>query len=151
MVPNCLLGDPYAMGAWELGHCKIPVAGHAFAVWRLHERILRISKMQMQVDIELDELRKNASSATAFLRGMANEYRLLILCRLAQSECSVNQLEQVLELSQSALSQHLAMLRRLGLVKLRKQARLHYYSLASEEASVIMATLYQKFCQPRVG
>ena len=103
--------------------------------------------IKMPDDIKLDELRKNASKATAFLRGMSNEYRLLILCQLAQSEYSVNQLEEVLDLSQSALSQHLAILRRLGLVRVRKQARLHYYSLASEEASVIMATLYQKFCQ----
>jgi DNA-binding transcriptional ArsR family regulator len=102
----------------------------------------------MPLGTELAELRQNASRATAFLRGMANESRLLILCRLAESECTVTQLEEVFELSQSALSQHLAVLRRLGLVSLRKEARLHYYSLASEEANVIMATLYKKYCAP---
>jgi len=102
--------------------------------------------MDMPQGIELPQLRENASKATAFLRGMANECRLLILCRLAESECSVTQLEEVIELSQSALSQHLAVLRRLGLVKQRREARLHYYSLASEEAKIIMATLYNKYC-----
>lgn len=103
--------------------------------------------MEMPQGVKLPELRQNASKATAFLRGMANECRLLILCRLAESECSVTQLEEVLELSQSALSQHLAVLRRLGLVKQRRVARLHYYSLVSDEAKIIMATLYGKFCQ----
>ena len=102
--------------------------------------------MDMPQGMELPELRENAAKATAFLRGMANECRLLILCRLAESECSVTQLEEVLQLSQSALSQHLALLRRLGLVKQRREARLHYYSLASEEAKIIMGTLYNKYC-----
>ncbi len=102
--------------------------------------------MEMPQAVELPELRANAAKATAFLRGMANECRLLILCRLAESECTVTQLEEVLELSQSALSQHLAVLRRLGLVKQRREARLHYYSLESEEAKIIMSALYNKFC-----
>ena len=95
---------------------------------------------------DLDELRDSASSATAFLRGMANEHRLMILCRLANSELSVTELEEELQLSQSALSQHLAVLRRLGLVKLRKHARLHYYSLGSEDVAPILMVLYRKFC-----
>ncbi len=103
--------------------------------------------MNMQSGVTLSELQENASKATAFLRGMANECRLLILCRLAESECSVTQLEEVLELSQSALSQHLAVLRRLGLVKQRREARLHYYSLASKEAELIMGTLYNMYCK----
>ncbi len=116
-----------------------------------NNNIARFGKIEILKNvnnIDLGELRQSASKATAFLRGMANECRLLILCRLAESECTVTQLEEVLELSQSALSQHLAVLRRLGLVKLRKEARLHHYSLASSEAKVIMATLYQKYCGP---
>jgi len=97
--------------------------------------------MDLLDDSELSELRTNAAKASTFLRGIASEYRLLILCRLAESECSVSQLEQVLDLSQSALSQHLAVLRRLGLVGQRREARRHFYSLESDEAKVILNTL----------
>lgn len=97
---------------------------------------------------ELEMLRDNATKASEFLRGMANESRLLILCRLAEKETSVSELETHLGLSQSALSQHLAVLRRLGLVEQRRQSRVHYYMLANDGAKKIMGVLYEMYCMP---
>ena len=92
------------------------------------------------------ELRRNAGRATLLLKAMCNPSRLLILCQLAEGEKSVGQLERLVGLSQSGLSQHLAVLRRRGLVATRRDAQSIFYSLASREAEAIMATLYRVFC-----
>ena len=96
--------------------------------------------------MKLAELQKNASRATSLLKAMANSSRLLILCQLAEGEKSVGELERLVDLSQSGLSQHLALLRRKGIVATRREAQSIYYSLASKEAAAIMATLYEVFC-----
>lgn len=93
------------------------------------------------------ELQENASRASLLLKTMANEWRLLILCHLAESEKSVGELEKLLDLNQSALSQHLAVLRRERLVSTRRSAQSIIYSLASEEAEELIQTLYRLFCQ----
>lgn len=93
------------------------------------------------------ELRENASRASLLLKTMSNEWRLLILCHLAESEKSVGELEKLLDLNQSALSQHLAVLRRQRLVSTRRSAQSIYYSLASEEAEELIQTLYRLFCE----
>ncbi|MBM3539122.1 MAG: winged helix-turn-helix transcriptional regulator [Alphaproteobacteria bacterium] len=94
------------------------------------------------------DLERNARKASALLKAMANDRRLLILCFLAQGEKSVSELETLISLSQSALSQHLARLRRDGLVTTRRAAQTIYYSLAGREAGAIMETLYSLFCEP---
>ena len=96
--------------------------------------------------MKIAELQKNASRATTLLKAMANSSRLLILCQLAEGEKSVGELERLVGLSQSGLSQHLALLRRKGIVATRREAQSIYYSLASKEAQVVMATLYKVFC-----
>jgi len=95
-----------------------------------------------------EDLEQNARKASALLKAMANERRLLILCHLAQGEKSVGELERVVPLSQSALSQHLARLRRDRLVSTRREAQTIYYSLAGREAGVIMETLHALYCEP---
>lgn len=94
------------------------------------------------------ELERNARQASALLKAMANERRLLILCYLAEGERSVSELESLVSLSQSALSQHLARLRRDGLVTTRRSAQTIYYSLAGREAGAIMETLHALYCEP---
>ena len=94
------------------------------------------------------DLEQNARKASALLKAMANERRLLILCHLAQGEKSVSELEGLVTLSQSALSQHLARLRRDGLVSTRRVAQTIYYSLAGREAGAIMETLHALYCEP---
>ena len=76
---------------------------------------------------------------------MSNQRRLIILCQLATGEKAVGELESVVGLSQSALSQHLARLRRDNLVQTRRVAQNIYYSLASSEATAVMQTLNSLF------
>ncbi|HMT14528.1 MAG TPA: metalloregulator ArsR/SmtB family transcription factor [Aestuariivirga sp.] len=97
--------------------------------------------------MDIAELQDNATAASDLLKVMANESRLLILCNLIGGEKSVNELEQLVGLRQSALSQHLAVLRRERLVKTRREAQYIYYSLDSDEAKTIMGALHQVFCQ----
>ena len=80
---------------------------------------------------------------------MSNQHRLLILCQLVGGEKCVGELERLVGLSQSAMSQHLSRLRRDNLVKTRRQAQTIYYSLAGDEASSVLEALYALYCQPR--
>ncbi|UYF98409.1 MULTISPECIES: ArsR/SmtB family transcription factor [unclassified Halomonas] len=80
-------------------------------------------------------------AGTLLLKALANEKRLQILCLLAEAELSVTQINQQLALSQSALSQHLAILRRDGLVQTRRESQTIYYSLKSESARAILSAL----------
>ena len=95
-----------------------------------------------------EEMERHAEEAAHFLKLMANPHRLMILCHLLDQELSVSELNQHLPLSQSALSQHLAVLRNSGLVKTRRQQQVIFYSLASMEVRAVMGELYQQFCKP---
>ncbi len=92
------------------------------------------------------KMEKSAHDATLLLKSMANETRLMILCQLNAHEMTVSQLLDSIELSQSALSQHLAILRREKLVKTRRDAQNVYYSLHSEEVKALIKVLYQLYC-----
>ncbi|MCP3674258.1 MAG: helix-turn-helix transcriptional regulator [Gammaproteobacteria bacterium] len=96
--------------------------------------------------MDIAQLQGRARHATELLKVMSNEWRLLILCHLAIEERSVGALESELGLGQSALSQHLAVLRREKLVATRRDAQSIYYSLDSDDAKAIMSTLYERFC-----
>jgi len=94
----------------------------------------------------INELRDNAQQATTLLKALANENRLMILCHLDGKEMSVTELNDCLDLSQSALSQHLAILRRDGLVKTRRESQTIFYSLKGEEAKQVIHTLHTMYC-----
>lgn len=94
----------------------------------------------------LAELEKNAHRATTLLKAMSNPARLMVLCQLAEGEKSVGELVDAVGLSQSGLSQHLAVLRRENIVVTRRVGQTIYYSVASAEAGAIMRTLYDVFC-----
>ena len=96
--------------------------------------------------MELEIPHENARRASTLLKAMSNQHRLLILCQLVRGEKCVGDLEQIVGLSQSALSQHLARLRRDNLVKTRRSAQTIYYSLAGDEASAVIETLYELYC-----
>jgi DNA-binding transcriptional ArsR family regulator len=100
----------------------------------------------MIVEMQIDDLRANAHKASELLKAMSNEKRLMILCYLASGEKAVGEMEKLVGLSQSALSQHLARLRRDGLVKTRRSSQTIYYSLAGGEAQSIMETLHGIYC-----
>jgi DNA-binding transcriptional ArsR family regulator len=95
---------------------------------------------------QLSELHDMASHACDLLKAMANEWRLMILCQLAEGEKTVGELQGLLGLSQSALSQHLAVLRRERIVKARKHAQSVTYSLSGDEATKVMETLHDLYC-----
>lgn len=96
--------------------------------------------------MELADLQRNAQRASGLLKAMSNQHRLLILCQLLPGEKSVGELERIIGLSQSALSQHLARLRRDDLVRTRRAAQTIYYSLSGHEAKAVIETLYGLYC-----
>lgn len=94
----------------------------------------------------MQQMQDNAGKAAALLKKMANEHRLLVLCTLMAGELSVSELNEMMPLSQSALSQHLASLRAAGLVKTRREAQTIYYSLQGDEAVKVIAVLKSIYC-----
>ncbi len=92
------------------------------------------------------QMAQNASEAARFLRALANESRLMVLCTLAEGEASVSSLLERVPLSQSALSQHLAVLRREGLVATRREAQTIHYRLADARVQQLIPVLYDLFC-----
>jgi DNA-binding transcriptional ArsR family regulator len=95
---------------------------------------------------KLTDLHDMAANACDLLKAMANEWRLMILCQLAEGEKTVSELQNLLGLSQSALSQHLAILRREKIVRSKKHAQSVTYSLSGDEATKVMETLHDVFC-----
>jgi DNA-binding transcriptional ArsR family regulator len=96
---------------------------------------------------ELGRMADNAKRATDFLKALAHENRLMILCLLAEGEKSVSELERILDLRQPTVSQQLARLRADDLVSTRRDGKVIYYGLASEDARTIIGTIYDVFCR----
>jgi ArsR family transcriptional regulator, virulence genes transcriptional regulator len=88
----------------------------------------------------------HAGDAARLLKTLGNDRRLMILCMLVDNELAVGEINQRVDLSQSALSQHLAVLRDEGLVQTRRQAQSVLYSLAPGPAREIIETLHRLFC-----
>ena len=99
--------------------------------------------------IDIDAMQAQASRATSLLGAMCNEKRLMLLCQLIDGERSVNELAELLDAAQPNVSQHLALLRRQGLVAARREGQTHFYSLAGNEAREIIGTLQSLYCKPR--
>jgi len=99
--------------------------------------------------IDPAELESHADEAATLLRAMSNRSRLLVLCHLVPGERSVGELQGVVGLAQSALSQHLAVLRRLKLVTTRRESQTIYYRLTGGAAAAILQTLHKLYCAPR--
>ncbi len=100
----------------------------------------------MELDFSL--MADRAQEAEDLLKRMANKNRLMVLCVLAEGgELSVGQLNEKVPLSQSALSQHLSVLREAGLVKTRRESQTIYYTLGDVRAEIILQSLYKVFCE----
>ena len=97
--------------------------------------------------LDITTMKQNASDAVSLLKGLANESRLMIMCVLSEGELSVGQLNQRIRLSQSALSQHLAVLREQGLVQTRRESQTIYYSLSDSTALQIIELLHAVYCE----
>lgn len=110
-------------------------------------RVSRPSRAAHTPDME--QLRNSAGAAARLLRTLSNEHRLMLLCLLFEGEKSVGELNESLPLSQSALSQHLAVLREESLVRTRRAAQNIYYTLASPAAAQVVQTLHAIYCPKR--
>jgi len=96
--------------------------------------------------IDLGRMQGAADRASDLLKAMANRHRLLILCQLIERERSVGELVAFLGIRDSAVSQHLTLLRKDGLVTARRDGQTIWYSIASAEARALLATLYDAVC-----
>jgi len=95
----------------------------------------------------LAAMQAHACEASALLKAMGNEQRLLILCLLVDKELSVSELQAEMDLSQSALSQHLAVLREADFVNTRREAQTVFYSLPNGPIKKVMQTLHKIYCE----
>ncbi|HUH88774.1 MAG TPA: metalloregulator ArsR/SmtB family transcription factor [Pusillimonas sp.] len=92
-------------------------------------------------------LQEGAAKATALLRTVGNQHRLLVLCLLIEhKEMSVGAIQSYIDLSQSALSQHLAKMREEGLVSYRREAQTLYYRIENPDVAKLVATLKSIYC-----
>ena len=96
----------------------------------------------------VDAMETRAEEAARLLSALGQAKRLMVLCRLVDREMSVGALAESVGLGQSALSQHLARLRDLGIVATRREAQTIYYRLASDNARKLIGLLYELYCSP---
>jgi ArsR family transcriptional regulator, virulence genes transcriptional regulator len=94
----------------------------------------------------IEALREHADEATTQLKALANVNRLMILCMLSEGELSVTELNEMIDLSQSALSQHLAKLRSDNLVTTRRESQTIYYTIVEGAAKKIIEVLHGHYC-----
>ena len=99
---------------------------------------------------EIKELRKHAAEAASLMKALSAESRLLILCTLAEGEMAVSELNDRIDLSQSGLSQQLAILRRDGLVRTRRESQAIFYSLTKSNALRVIEVLKDIYCAPPI-
>lgn len=104
-------------------------------------------KIEGNLRMDFDAMQRNASDAVNLLKGLANESRLMIMCVLSEGEVSVGQLNQRIKLSQSALSQHLAVLRDQDMVQTRRESQTIYYRLSDTAAMSIIELLHNVYCE----
>ena len=95
---------------------------------------------------DLEKMHENAKDAAELLKAIAHESRLLILCLLTKGEMSVGELAEYSDLSQSAFSQHLSVLRKQKLVQTRKMSQTVYYQIEDPKIEKILKTLYDIYC-----
>jgi len=94
------------------------------------------------------EMQPHAAQAAELLKALANEQRLMILCQLLQGPRTVGEINERVLLSQSALSQHLAVLREAGVVATTRESQSVRYSLPPGVVTHLMGVLYEEFCKP---
>jgi len=102
--------------------------------------------MTKTAELTPQDMQVHAGQAAAFLKAIANEHRLMILCTLIHGELCVSDLNAKVTLSQSALSQHLASLREAGLVTTRKESQTVYYQIHGTNAIKIISVLQSIYC-----
>ena len=97
--------------------------------------------------LDFSEMQDNAGKACGLLKAMANEARLMVLCQLIEGEKSVTELQDAIGLSQSAMSQHLAVLREQEIVSTRRDGQSVFYRISNDHALALMETLHREYCE----
>jgi ArsR family transcriptional regulator, virulence genes transcriptional regulator len=98
--------------------------------------------------IKVNQMLAAADEASGLLKSLANRHRLIIICQLTEKERSVGELAELLKVRDSTVSQHLALLRKDGLVTARRDGQTVWYSIGSPQARELVRTLYQVYCAP---
>ncbi|PKF61161.1 transcriptional regulator [Psychromonas sp. psych-6C06] len=98
------------------------------------------------MDNKLALIHDKAKEVSELLKLMAHADRMVVLCLLSDGEMGVSELREHTKLSQSAFSQHLGVLRKNNLVKIRKESQQVFYSIADERVSVLLSALQAAFC-----
>jgi DNA-binding transcriptional ArsR family regulator len=112
----------------------------------LSKKVVEALESDAELSPELTRMMKNARRASDFLKAIAHENRLLLLCLLSERERSVTELEELLSLRQTTVSQQLARLRLDGLVTTRRDGKTIYYSLADTSTLKFVKVIYEMFC-----
>lgn len=107
---------------------------------------MHIKSLLLMKQNDLDIFKQNAGKAAELLKKMSHPDRLLVLCYLSDGELSAGELAKKSNLSLSAFSQHLAILREAKLIKTRRVMQMRYYSIYNESVLQILATLKDIFC-----
>ncbi|WP_435640452.1 ArsR/SmtB family transcription factor [Micavibrio aeruginosavorus] len=97
----------------------------------------------------MQDMLAQADKAAAFLKGLSNGHRLMILCHLLDGEKNVSDLIDLTGIPQTSMSQHLSKLKREGIVTYRREHRVLFYTIAQHDVVQIMGILYEKFCSPQ--
>jgi len=105
-----------------------------------------MSRTKLLPNLDQQAMRRHAGSAARLVRALSSEHRLLVLCALSANELSVSQLNALVRLSPSALSQHLAVLRREHLVQTRREAQTIYYRVTPGIALDVVQLLHDHYC-----
>jgi ArsR family transcriptional regulator len=101
----------------------------------------------MDEKFDIDEMFEKGQGAANFLKAMAHEGRLMILCHLVHGEKSVTELENLLSSRQAAVSQQLARLRIEGIVSFRREGKAIYYTINDQTVLKLISLLYEEFCK----
>jgi DNA-binding transcriptional ArsR family regulator len=123
-----------------------PIAGKRSGRSRMTGRLGSDASTAGTFGMDANQLQRRAQEASELLKALGNAHRLMILCQLLEGEKSVGELVRSIGLSQSALSQHLARLRRDHLVSTRRSAQTIYYAIAAAEARSVLQTLHALYC-----
>ena len=101
----------------------------------------------LTTQLDLRSFEAQATEVAGILRALANERRLMVLCKLVESgEATVTSLAEAIGLTQSALSQHLAKMRDEKIVTFRRDAQVLWYRIADPRIEELFATLHALFC-----
>lgn len=103
------------------------------------------------MNIKADKMRSAGDAASELLKALANRHRLLMVCQLIERERSVSEIADTLGLRDSTVSQHLALLRRSGIVTARRDGQTIWYSIGNAPARAVVQALYSNYCTPPRG